>query len=283
MVKHRQTPDKRGCSGARGIAPPGVQVLPGAHHFGFNDDFGLHPRRYSMTRGTLRLSLAMSTSAFTLVDTVRLEGLPPTFGDDDFCLHPRQYSSTCGARHLPSATTTSAFALVDTVRLEGLAVHLRRRLLRSSPWSIQFDSRGSPSTFGNDYFGLRPHRNSSTRRARHLPSATTTLALTLVDTVRLEGLAIYLWRRLLQPSPSLIQFESRGSPSTFDDIYFGLRPRRYSSTREARRLPLAMTTSAFALIDTVQLEELAVCLYRRPSSSSRSKSVTTWSIIVMYE
>jgi hypothetical protein len=134
-------------------------------------------------------------------------GSPSTFGDDSFGLRPRRYSSTRGARRLTSATTSSIFALVDIVWLDGLSVHLRRRLLQPLPSSIQFDSRGSPSTFGDDYFGLR-----------------------LVDTVRLEGLAIHIWQRLLQPSPSSLQFDSSGSPSTFGDDYFDLRPRQYSST-----------------------------------------------------
>jgi len=157
-------------------------------------------------------------------------GSPFIFGDDCFNLCPRRYSSTQGARHLPSATTTSAFALVDIVRLEGLVVHLRRRLLRPSPSSIQFDLRDSPSIFGDDCFDIRPRRYSSTRGARCLPSATTTSAFALVDTVRLEGLAIHIWQRLLQPSPSSLQFDSSGSPSTFGDDYFDLRPRQYSST-----------------------------------------------------
>jgi len=71
---------------------------------------------------------------FTLVDRVRLEGLAFYFGDDDF-----------------------GFALIDRVRLKGLAVYLRRRRLRPSPSSIQSDWRGSPSTFGDDYFGFFTH------------------------------------------------------------------------------------------------------------------------------
>ena len=61
MLPPPQTPDKRGYSGARGLEPPDEQVLPGARHFGFNDDFG-----------------------FALVDRVRLEGLAFDFGDHYF-------------------------------------------------------------------------------------------------------------------------------------------------------------------------------------------------------
>ena len=118
---------------------------------------------------------------FTLVDRVRLEGLAFYFGDDDF-----------------------GFALIDRVRLKGLAVYLRRWRLRPSPSSIQSDWRGSPSTFGDDYFGFLTHRYSSTRGARRPPSATIASTFALVNTVRLEGLAIHLWRRLLRPSPSSI-------------------------------------------------------------------------------
>ena len=39
MLPPPRTPDKRGYSGARGQEPPDEQVLPGARHFGFNDDF----------------------------------------------------------------------------------------------------------------------------------------------------------------------------------------------------------------------------------------------------
>ena len=67
----------------------------------------------------------MTTSAFILDDTVRLEGLAFYFGDDYFGLRPHRYNSAQGARRLPSTMTTSAFALVDTVRLEGLALHLQ--------------------------------------------------------------------------------------------------------------------------------------------------------------
>ena len=166
-------------------------------------------------------------------------GSPFIFGDDCFNLCPRRYSSTQGARHLPSATTTSAFALVDIVRLEGLVVHLRRRLLRPSPSSIQFDLRDSPSIFGDDCFDIRPRRYSSTRGARSLPSATTTSAFALS-----------------------IQFDSRGSLSTFGNDYFSLHPRRYSSTRVARRLPSVTITLTFALVNTVRLEGLTVQLRR---------------------
>ena len=51
---------------------------------------------------------------------------------------------------ISTSTTPLAFALIYTVRLEG-----------------------SPSTFGDDYFGLRPRRYSLTRGARRLPSPKT--------------------------------------------------------------------------------------------------------------
>ena len=175
-------------------------------------------------------------------------GSPFIFGDDCFNLCPCRYSSTQGARHLPSATTTSAFALVDIVRLEGLVVHFRRRLFQPSPSLIQFDSRDSPSIFGDDCFDIRPRRYSSTRGARSLPSATTTSAFALS-----------------------IQFDSRGSLSTFGNDYFSLHPRRYSSTRVARRLPSVTITLTFALVNTVRLEGLAIYFQRRrlrPSPSS---------------
>ena len=77
MLPPPRTPDKRGYSGARGLEPPDEQVLPGAFHFGFNDDFG-----------------------FALVDRARPEGLAFNFGDGDFGLRPRQQSLTGGARLL---------------------------------------------------------------------------------------------------------------------------------------------------------------------------------------
>ena len=141
--------------------------------------------------------------------------------------------------------------------------HLQRRLWTLSS-SIEFGSRGSPSTFSDDDF-----------------------CFALVDRVWLEGLAVYLRRRRLwlgpcrQSSargarhlasvmmasalPSSIEFGSRCSPSTFgdDDFAFALvdrvrleglavylrrrrlrlRPRRQSSARGAHRLPSATTAS----------------------------------------
>jgi len=96
---------------------------------------------------------------------------------------------------------------------------------------IQFDSRGSSSTFGDDCFDLCPHQYSSTRGARHPPLATTPSAFALVDIVRLEGLALY---------------------SGDDD--FSLRQSRHDSTPGTRLLPSATTASAFAIVDSVQLE-----------------------------
>ena len=148
--------------------------------------------------------------------------MPPDFG-----LRPRRYSSTRGSRLL-----------------------LRRRRLRLSPSSTQFDSRGSPST-----------------------TATTTSAFSLVDIGRLEGLAFYfgdlglhprqhsstqgarllLQRRRLWPSPASKQFDMRASPSTS-----------------------AMTTSAFALVDTARLEGFAFYFGNDYSSlSTMSTSSTT--------
>ena len=165
-----RTPDKRGYSGARGLAPPVEQVLPGARHFGFDHDYDL-----------------------ILVNTVRLEGLAVYLRRPRLQLRPHRRSSARRARRLPSATMTSA-----------------------SPSLIEFGSRGSPSTFGDHDFGFalvdgvrlealsiylrRPRlwlcsrRRSSARGARCLPSATTT-----------------------SPLLSSTEFGSRGSPSTFGD------------------------------------------------------------------
>ena len=81
---------------------------------------------------------------------------------------------TLGSRGSPStsATTTTAFDLAFYFADDGYGLRphllLQRRLLRPSPSPTQLGSRGSPSTL-----------------------ATMTSAFTLVDTVRLEGLAFY--------------------------------------------------------------------------------------------
>ena len=99
-----------------------------------------------------------------------------------------------------------SFALVDRVRLETLAVYFG-----DHDFNFTLVDRvrleGLAFYFGDDDFGFA-----------------------LIDRVRLKGLAAYLRRWRLRPSPSSIQSDWRGSPSTFGDGDFGLLPRRQNLT-----------------------------------------------------
>ena len=154
MLPPPRTPDKRGYSGARSLASLANKYCPVL----------VISASPSSTKFDSRGLPSPSSTEFGS------RGSPSTFGDDDI-----------------------AFGLIDRVRLKGLAVYLRRRRLRLRPHrqssargarrlssamttspslsSIEFGSRGSPSTFGVDDF-----------------------AFALVDRVRLEGLVVYLRR-----------------------------------------------------------------------------------------